>query len=132
MASPHRQPAVSITPIEQQDELAQSYNAALQAFESARRVVADLSSGLHDPHAAQMDVSARISSRQGRCTLTGRKRKMSPCLYDFGDHAPSSCPGAGAKADTPTQVWTVPAVLYPPPHPAYQRRAQPVIRRTNA
>ncbi|GIL63765.1 hypothetical protein Vafri_17774 [Volvox africanus] len=77
--------------------LNKAYQKALASLESAQAVIVGVSSGLYDVEASQTDVSARLS---GRSTMryTGRKRKLSPCVYDYSD----SC-FTGAKADTPTQ-----------------------------
>ncbi|GLI65950.1 hypothetical protein VaNZ11_009631 [Volvox africanus] len=77
--------------------LNKAYQKAIASLESAQAVIAGVSSGLYDVEASQTDVSARLS---GRSTMryTGRKRKLSPCVYDYSD----SC-FTGAKADTPTQ-----------------------------
>ncbi|GIL93722.1 hypothetical protein Vretimale_39 [Volvox reticuliferus] len=77
--------------------LNKAYQKALVSLESAQAVIAGVSSGLYDVEASQTDVSARLS---GRSTMryTGRKRKLSPCVYDYSDACFS-----GAKADTPTQ-----------------------------
>ncbi|KAG2491036.1 hypothetical protein HYH03_010483 [Edaphochlamys debaryana] len=80
------------------EQLGVAFNRVLAALDAASRRVLESAAGLADLQASQTDVSARLSGRAGRCT--GRKRKLSPCVYDVSDGGYFS---ASCRADTPTQ-----------------------------
>ncbi|EFJ42420.1 hypothetical protein VOLCADRAFT_97515 [Volvox carteri f. nagariensis] len=82
----------------QRDILNRAYQKALAALASAQAVVAGIAYSLYDVDAGQTDVSARLSGRPAM-RYTGRKRKLSPSVYDYSD---SCFGGAAGKADTPT------------------------------
>ncbi|PNH00695.1 hypothetical protein TSOC_013469, partial [Tetrabaena socialis] len=85
---------------DQQQKLTASYQQALEALSAAEASVANVSAGLHDVHDTQTNVSARLSGNKARCT--GRKRKLSPSVFDCNDAATGFAAGS-TKADTPTQ-----------------------------
>lgn len=83
------------------DVLSAAYENVMAQLVAASTIVSGIASSLAGPSDGQTDMSARLSGRASRCT--GRKRKMSPCVYDYsetlGFHTSHN-----TRADTPTQV----------------------------
>lgn len=84
----------------QREVLRKAHQKVLWALASAQTVVSGIASCLYDVEAAQSDVSARLCSRTSS-RIIGKKRKLSPSTYDYGDLL---FPGGAGKADTPTQA----------------------------